>query len=177
LLNRSSQAFAVDPSIRAAWRASYLATGDDPANVKVNKPLKALIGKAPCNAACVNTTTITALQAAQPYLAALNTTSFISIGESNYHALQLKVQHAASKGLFFTGNYTWSKSTGLLGGTGNQTFAESQAGAGPARATGGEDFRNPRKQRSPAAECFAHPPVLILVHLVSVHQSQDLRSG
>src|SRR5205807_3472963 len=116
LINSSSQAFAVDPTVRAAWRASYFATGVDPGTVKVNNPLTALIGKAPCNAACVNTTTITPLPAAQPYLAALNTTSFISVGESNYHAFQVKVQHAASNGLSFSGNYMWSKSTGLRAG-------------------------------------------------------------
>src|SRR5262245_15759282 len=160
LINSSTQAFAVDPATRAAWRASYLATGVDPATVKVNNPLTALVGKAPCNAACVNTTTITALQAAQPYLAALNTTSFLSVGESNYHAFQVKVQHATSHGLSFSGNYTWSKSTGLLGGNGNQTFAESQAGsANSAGATGGVDYANLQNNRGLADYDIPHRAV------------------
>ena len=159
LINSSTQAFAVDPTIRAAWRANYLATGVDPATVRVNNPLTTLVGKAPCNAACVNTTTITALQAAQPYLAALNTTSFLSAGETNYHALQLKVQHSVSNGLSVTGNYTWSKNTGLLGGTGNQTFAESQAGAGTAGATAGVDYANLQNNRGLAASDIPHRAV------------------
>ena len=177
LINSSSQAFAVDPTIRAAWRASYLATGVDPATVKVNNPLTALIGKAPCNAACVNTTTITALQAAQPYLAALNTTSFKSVGESNYHALQLKVQHAASHGFGFSGNYTWSKSTGLLGGTGNQTFAESQAGAGTAGATGGVDYANLQNNRGLADFDVPHRAVFTVSYALPVGKGKAFDPG
>src|SRR5689334_4477851 len=103
-------------------------------------------------------------------MAALNTTSFISVGESNYHAFQVKVQHAASHGLSFGGNYTWSKSTGLLGGNGNQTFAESQAGsANSAGPTSGVDYANLQNNRGLADYDIPHRAVFTV--------SQDLPFG
>jgi hypothetical protein len=74
-------------------------------------------------------------------------TNYISVGSSNYHAFVVKVQHATSHGFTFGGNYTWSKTTGLVGDSGTQTFAESQQGnsSGP---TGGVDYVNLQNNHS-----------------------------
>jgi hypothetical protein len=138
--------FSVDPAQLTAWRNAWVASNgtSDPAQAQVPNPLPALAGKAP---GPIGGATITAIQAAEPYLAALGVTNFISIGNSNYQALQLKVQHATSHGLSFGANYTWSKVTGLVGNSATQTFAESQQGnsSGP---TGGVDYVNLKNNHS-----------------------------
>lgn len=132
--------FSVDPTQLAAWRNAWVASNgtNDPATAQVPNPLPALAGKAP---GPIGGATITAMQAAEPYLAALGVTNFESIGSSNYNAFQIKVQHSTSHGLSFGGNYTWSKALGLTGNSGTQTFAESQQG-GSSGPTGGIDYVN-----------------------------------
>jgi len=97
-----------------------------------------LVGKAPGPSGGA---TITAMQAQEPYVAALGVTNFISIGSSAYSAFQVKVQHSMSNGLTFQANYAWSKGTGNVGNSGTQTFAESQSG-NSAAPTGGIDYVN-----------------------------------
>lgn len=132
--------FNVDPAQLAAWRNAWVASNgtNDPASAQVPNPLPALAGKAP---GPIGGATITAMQSAEPYLAALGVTNFESIGSSNYNAFQIKVQHSTSHGLSFGGNYTWSKALGLTGNSGTQTFAESQQG-GSSGPTGGIDYVN-----------------------------------
>jgi len=138
--------FAVDPAQLATWRNAWVASNGatDPALKQVPNPLPAMIGKAP---GAIGGATISALQAAEPYLAALGVTNFESIGTSNYNAFVIKVQHTASHGFSFGGNYTWSKAVGLVGNSSTQTFAESQQGnsSGP---TGGVDYVNLKNNHS-----------------------------
>jgi hypothetical protein len=130
----------VDPTQLATWRSSWVASNGtkDPATAQVANPIPAMIGKAP---GASGGKTITAMQAAEPYVAALGVTNYFSIGTAQYHAFQAKIEHSMSKGLMFAANYTWSKGTGTVGNATTQTFAESQSGtsSGP---TGGIDYVN-----------------------------------
>lgn len=132
--------FAVDPGQLQTWRNSWVASNGatDPAQVQVPNPMPALIGKAP---GASGGKTITALQAAEPYVGALGVTNYFSIGSSQYHALVAKVQHSMSHGLMLGANYTWAKGTGNVGNAATGTFAESQQG-NSAAPTGGVDYVN-----------------------------------
>jgi len=97
-----------------------------------------LIGKA---AGPIGQATITALQSQESYLGFLGQTTTESKGSSNYNSLQIRAQHAYAHGLLLNLNYTWSKTLGLTGGPGSQTYAESQAG-GSTPTNGGTDYAN-----------------------------------
>ena len=133
--------FNVNPATLAGWRASWIASGGktDPAQARVANPMSSqMIGQAVGDS---GSATITAMEAAEPYVGLLNVTDFRSVGSSNYHAFVAKVQHSISHGLQFGANYTWAKATGLVGNAGTQTFAESQSGTSSA-PTGGVDYYN-----------------------------------
>ncbi len=108
-------------------------------NVQVDNPMPELIGKA---AGSIGGAKITTLDSLQPYLALLGQTYLGSGGRSNYHALQLRLNRAYAHGLQGQFNYTWSKATGLVGGPGSASYAESQVAGGGASAAGGIDYRN-----------------------------------
>jgi hypothetical protein len=130
----------VDPGQLSAWRAAWIASNgtNDPATALVPNPMPALIGKAPGASGGAK---ITAMQAAEPYQAALGVTNFRSVGSSQYHALIAKVQHSLAYGLTLNANYTWSKATGTVGNASTSTFAESQQNSSSA-PTGGVDYVN-----------------------------------
>jgi hypothetical protein len=129
-------------TFRNAWIASNGVT--DPATANVANPLPALIGHA---AGPSGGATITAIQSYMPHLMALTQTNYESRGSSSYNALLLKVQHSTSHGLMLGANYTWSKTTGIVGTANNQTYEENQEGnsSGP---TGGVDYANLRNNHS-----------------------------
>ena len=131
--------FAVNPTTLAAWRASWIASnGTDPAAARVANPMPSLIGIASGDSGGA---TISAMESQEPYLDLLNDTDYVSIGSDNYNSFVVKIQHSTTHGLQFGANYTWSKTTGLVGNSGTQTFAESQQSnaVGP---TGGVDYFN-----------------------------------
>jgi len=132
--------FAVDPGQLQTWRTAWVASNGvtDPAQVQVPNPFPALVGKAP---GASGGKTITAMQAAEPYVGSLGVTNYVSIGSSAYHAFVAKVQHSMSHGLMLGANYTWSKATGNVGNAATQTFAESQQNNSSA-PTGGVDYVN-----------------------------------
>lgn len=71
------------------WRNTWVASNgtNDPSQVQVPNPLPALIGQAngPSGGA-----TITAMQAAEPYLAFLGNTNLVSRGSSNFNSFAVR---------------------------------------------------------------------------------------
>ena len=124
-----------------AWRSTWIASNgsNDPAQAQVANPLPSLIGKA---YGASGNATITALQAAEPYLAFLGETNFVSKGSSNFNSLEIKAQHSTSHGLMFMASYVWSKALGLTGGSNGATYEENQANNGASGPTGGVDYAN-----------------------------------
>lgn len=132
--------FSVPSTQLQAWRDAWVASNGthDPATARVPNPMPALVGVAPGDSGGA---TITAMEAAEPYVAALGVLNYFSIGTSKYNAFEAKIRHSMSNGLMFQANYTWSKGTGNVGNSGTQTFAESQSGSSSA-PTGGVDYVN-----------------------------------
>jgi hypothetical protein len=134
-------AFNIPDSTLQGWRDAWLASNglSNPASVMIANPLSALVGKA---AGSIGGATLSVLNSQLPYLPLLGQTTMANNSSSNYNAFQLKAEHTYSRGLHLMFNYTWSKSTGIIGGSGGATYAESQvAGIGTSPA-GGTDFRN-----------------------------------
>ncbi len=130
----------VPSSTLQSWRNTWVASNgtNDPSQAQVPNPLPALVGKA---AGPISSTNLTALQAQESYLPFLGQTISESSGSSNYNALEVRGQHALSHGFLLSMNYTWSKTMGLTGGPGSQTFAESQM-SGSTPGNGGVDYIN-----------------------------------
>jgi hypothetical protein len=132
--------FAVPAATLAGYRATWLASNgtNDPSQTQVANPVPALIGHA---SGASGGATITAIQSQMPYLAALGETVLQSPGSSAYNAFIVKVQHSMSHGLMVGANYTWSKTTGIVGSSNNQTYEENQESnsSGP---SGGIDYVN-----------------------------------
>lgn len=116
----------------------------NPANVQVDNPIPELAGKA---AGPIGGAKMSTLNSLQPYLPLLGQTYLGNQGDSNYHALQLRLTRAYAFGLQGQFNYTWSKATGLIGGPGSASYAESQVAGGGASAAGGVDYRNLENNR------------------------------
>lgn len=129
-----------------AWRNAWVASNglNDPAQAQVANPLPALVGKA---AGPISQANLSALQSYESYLPFLGQTISESSGSSNYNSLAIRGQHSYSHGLLLMLNYTWSKTLGLTGGPGSQTFAEAQAG-GSTPSNGGVDYINRQKNYS-----------------------------
>ncbi|MCU0245730.1 MAG: TonB-dependent receptor, partial [Bryobacter sp.] len=133
--------FDIPDSTLASWRSSWLSSNglQDPAAVQVDNPLPGLIGKA---SGAINATKISALNAQKPYLSLLGQTVLRNNVVTNYNALQIRAEHAYANGFVAMFNYTWSKATGITGGSGGSSYAESQAAGIGTSSTGGVDFRN-----------------------------------
>ena len=132
--------FSVNPAQLAAWRATWIANNgsNDPAQVTVANPQTALVGVASGDSGSAKIATI---ETYEPYQDFLNDTHYITPGSDAYNSFVAKVQHSTSHGLQFGANYTWSKTTGTVGNSSTQTFAESQSGTSSA-PTGGIDYSN-----------------------------------
>ncbi len=73
-----------------------------------NEPASVVCPNAACPAAALSGTVFYPnTTRANPLVA--NTTSWVSHGKSNYHALEVDVRHVYAHGLTLRGNYTWSK--------------------------------------------------------------------
>ena len=133
--------FSVPDAKLQTWRSAWLASNGlgDPASVQGANPLQAFVGKATGN---INNANISALDAQKPYLSLLGQTYLGNAGRNNYNALQLRAEHAFSNGFQALVNYTWSKATGLTGGSGSSSYAESQVAGIGTTAAGGIDYRN-----------------------------------
>jgi hypothetical protein len=132
--------FDIPDSTLMTWRSGWLASNglQDPASVQVPNPMPALVGKA---SGPINSANISTLNLQKPYLSLLGQTVLRNNVTTSYNALQVKAEHAYSSGFTAMFNYTWSKATGITGGSGGSSYAESQTAASIS-STGGVDFRN-----------------------------------
>jgi len=121
------------------WRSTWLANNGqfDPAQVQIPNPMPALIGGAQGD---IGNSTISVGESQEAYLDLLGQTALSSAGSSRYDALELKLQHSYSNGLTSQFLYTLSRTTGISGGSGGSTYAESQQG--DLTASGGTDWRS-----------------------------------
>jgi hypothetical protein len=133
--------FSIPDSTLQTWRAGWLASNglNDPANAQFPNPMPALVGKA---SGPIGSATVSALNLQKPYLSLLNQTVLRNNVVTSYNALQLRAEHAYANGFTAMFNYTWSKATGITGGSGGSSYAESQAAGIGTSSTGGVDFRN-----------------------------------
>jgi hypothetical protein len=132
------------------WRSTWLANNGqfDPAAVQIPNPMPALCAASngpPCTssnsaAGSIGAQTISVGQSQQAYLDLLGQTVLASAGSSRYNAMELKLQHSYSNGLTAQFLYTFSRTTGISGGSGGSTYAESQQG--DTNASGGTDWRS-----------------------------------
>jgi hypothetical protein len=137
--------FNVNSAILANWRQTWISNNgtSDPAQAQVANPMPALAGVA---GGTSGGKTISAIDAAMPYLGLLGVTDYVSIGTDYFNAMQVAVQHSLAHGLSLGANYTWSKATGNVGNSATQTFAESQqSGQGP---SGGVDYHDIKNNHS-----------------------------
>ena len=135
----------VPSSTLQAYRAGWIASNgtQDPAQVQIPNPLPMMIGAA---SGPIGNTTIPVIDSQMPYLALLGDTIQGNAGYTNYSGLQATIRHTFSSGLTLLANYTWSKSTGLTGGPGGTSFAESEMG-GNTGYSGGVDYGNLNNNR------------------------------
>ncbi|MEN6607458.1 MAG: TonB-dependent receptor [Bryobacteraceae bacterium] len=129
--------FAIPSNTLRSWRSDWINSNGltDPGSVRVANPLPELVRKA---AGAINSSTITTLNAMQPYLSLLGMTYHGYQGVSNYNALQFRAEHAYSNGLQMQMNYSWSKATGIMGPT--PGYSEQQIGNLGKPGSGGIDY-------------------------------------
>ncbi len=153
--------FDVPDATLQTWRAGWLSSNglNDPANVQVPNPMPALIGKA---SGAINGATISTLNLQKPYLSLLGQTVLTNDVVTDYNALQMRAEHAYSNGFTAMFNYTWSKATGITGGSGGSSYAESQAAGIGTSSTGGVDYRNLQNNHSYLGYDIAHRFVGVL---------------
>jgi hypothetical protein len=156
-----SGTFSIPDSTLQTWRAGWLASNglSDPASVQVANPIPTLVGKA---SGSINGTNISTLNLQKPYLALLGQTMLGNQGVTNYNALQVRAEHAYSNGFVAMFNYTWSKATGLIGGSGGSSYAESQAAGLGTSSSGGIDYRNLENNRGYLGYDVKHRFVAVL---------------
>ena len=168
--------FTIPDSTLQGWRSQWVASNglNDPSAVQNANPLPALIGQA---TGPIGKTTVTALNAQQPYLALLGQTVLGNAGISNYNALNIKAEHAYSNGLQMMFNYTWSKATGLFGGGNNASYAESQVAGGAITSSGGNDYRNLDNNRGLLGHDIPHRFVAVASYLLPTGRGKALDPG
>lgn len=166
-------AWNVPTSTLQGWRNTWVASNgtNDQSQTQVPNPLPALIGKA---SGTSGGATISAIQAAEPYLAFLGETNMESRGSSNYNSLEIKAQHSTSHGLMIMASYVWSKALGLTGGDLGQTEAEAQANnGGNFGPTGGTDYLNLKNNYSLMDFDTANRFVAAVSYLLPIGKGQD----
>jgi len=168
--------WAVPMSTLQTWRLGWLASNglSDPASAQSPNPLTALVGQATGSIGSAN---VSALNLQEPYLALLGQTYLANKGLSYYNALQLKVQHAYSNGLELMANYSWSKATGLIGGSGGSSYAESQAASVDTSASGGLDYANLQNDRGLLGFDIPHRVVAMVSYLLPTGKGKTLDPG
>lgn len=159
-----------------SWRNTWYESNGltNPANVMIPNPLPQLVGQAYGPIGAVN---ISTANYSQPYLPLLGQTTLANKGLSNYNALQIKGERALSSGLQLMVNYTWSKNTGIIGGAGNSSIPESQAGGTGTSAAGGSDFANLENNRGYLGYDIAHRFVTVASYMLPTGKGQRLDPG
>ena len=166
----------IPDSTLQSWRAGWLASSglSDPASVLIPNPLPALVGQA---AGGISGATVSVTNSLRPYLALLGQTVLENKGISNYNALQFRAEHAYSNGLQTMFNYTWSKATGLIGGSGNSSYAESQVAGIGTSTSGGTCYRNLEANRGYLGYDMPHRLVAVVSYLLPTGNGKALDPG
>jgi len=152
---------AIDPNLLDQWRAAFIATGANPANVRVANPFYVAppgtpkIGSGNPNVAGQ---TITQLQLNRPYPAFPSVRlGYQRYGSSSYQGFQLSLRRAFKSSFEIGGNYTWSKSI--------DTTTDNSVGAGNDNAPSNGNFtiRNLKLDRAPSRFDVPHRAVIYTV--------------
>jgi trimeric autotransporter adhesin len=101
----------VDPALLKEWRDAYVASNGttNPATQQVPNPFQPATGALiPFGAGNIRNRTMPRLETFLPYPHHGNNIHY-TVGESDWHGLQLQVTKQFSKGLQFNAHYTWSK--------------------------------------------------------------------
>ena len=112
----------VDPQLLSSWRDTYIASNGatNPANQQICNPFQTLQTCNPANPSAatgpliafgsgvIRNRTISRLDAALPY-PHQGDNIHLSVGTSDYHAMQLQVTRQYAAGLQLNAHYTWSK--------------------------------------------------------------------
>lgn len=101
----------ISPATLAEWRATYLATGTNPANQQVANPFQPSSGSLLPFAGPLSSATIARQNTLFPYPLLIGSAAAInqSRATSDYQSLQLRVNHAFANGFLLDAHYTWSK--------------------------------------------------------------------
>lgn len=152
---------AIDPNLLEQWRQSYLATGANPANVRVPNPFYVAppgtpkIGSGNPNVAGP---TITQLQLNRPFPAFPSVRlGYQRYGSSSYQGFQLNVRRAFRHHFELGGHYTWSKSI--------DTTSDNTLGAGNEGSAGNGSFtiKNLKLDRSVSRLDVPHRAVIYTI--------------
>ncbi len=101
----------VDPAVLTDWRNQYVASNGtvNPSTQQIANPFQPATGDLiPFGAGNIRNRTIPRIETFLPYPHHGNAIHY-TVGESDYHGLQLQVTRQFSKGLQFNAHYTWSK--------------------------------------------------------------------
>ena len=101
----------VDPAVLTGWRNEYVASNGtvNPSTQQIPNPFQPATGDLiPFGAGNIRNRTIPRIETFLPYPHHGNNIHY-TVGESDYHGLQLQVTRQFSKGLQFNAHYTWSK--------------------------------------------------------------------
>ncbi len=101
----------VDPAVLTDWRNQYVASNGtvNPSTQQIPNPYQPATGDLiPFGAGNIRNRTIPRIETFLPYPHQGNAIHY-TVGESDYHGLQLQVTRQFSKGLQFNAHYTWSK--------------------------------------------------------------------
>jgi hypothetical protein len=101
----------VDPAVLTEWRNTYVASNGttNPATQQIPNPFQPATGDLiPFGAGNIRNRTIPRIETFLPYPHHGNAIHY-TVGESDYHGLQLQLTKQFSKGLQFNTHYTWSK--------------------------------------------------------------------
>jgi len=141
--------------------------------VAVANPLTGLIGKGP---GTIGQVTIPTIDLGFPFLGLLGEGMVNGNATSNYSALQITVRHAYSNGLTVLANYTWSKATGMTGGTKGASFEESEDVnyGGTNVNSGGIDYVNLNNDRGVQSYNFPQRAVFTAVYALPFSKGQKL---
>jgi outer membrane receptor protein involved in Fe transport len=101
----------VEPALLVEWRNQFVASNGtvNPATQQIPNPFQPATGPLiPFGAGSIRNRTISRLEANLPYPHHGNAIHY-TVGQSDYHAMQLQVTRQFASGLQFNAHYTWSK--------------------------------------------------------------------
>jgi len=150
--------------VLASWKQTYISTnaGTNPANTQVQNPVQPVTGTLLPFVGTLAQRTIPQSDLYYPHLDLLSDTMQYDNGVSDYNSLKVTARHYSQRsGLFFSGNYTWSKSTD----TGYTELQDAQGfsdnvGSGGGGANGPLDLLNDHNNKKLSYSDVPHRVVL-----------------